>query len=183
MGPRLRGDDSVMYHVYILASRPYGTLYIGVTNNLGYRLQLHRAGQGSEFVKQYNVRRLVYVEPYENAEDAIRREKQLKKMESRLEDQTDRRGQSGMARPQSFDRVNVLARSLSVVRGRFVVPAQAGTHKPRIRIRAKSAKRDYGLAAPKRHGVWVPAFAGTTMWIPHAGTTKAGLACARKTVQ
>ena len=68
-----------MYHVYILASRPYGTLYIGVTNNLSYRLQSHRAGQGSEFVKQYNVHRLVYVETYENAEDAIRREKQLKK--------------------------------------------------------------------------------------------------------
>jgi len=68
-----------MYHVYILASRPHGTLYIGVTNNLSYRLQLHRAGQGSEFVKQYGVHRLVDVEPYESAEDAIRREKQLKK--------------------------------------------------------------------------------------------------------
>jgi putative endonuclease len=79
MGPRLRGDDLVMYHVYILASRRHGTLYVGVTDNLSYRLQLHRAGQGSEFVKKYNVHRLVYVEPYENAEDAISREKQLKK--------------------------------------------------------------------------------------------------------
>jgi putative endonuclease len=79
MGPRLRGDDSVMYYVYILASRPHGTLYIGVTNNLSYRLELHRTGRGSEFVRQYNVHRLVYVEPYNNAEDAIRREKQLKK--------------------------------------------------------------------------------------------------------
>jgi putative endonuclease len=68
-----------MYYVYILASRRYGTLYIGVTNNLSSRLELHRSGKGSEFVKKYRVHRLVYVEPFENAEDAIRREKQLKK--------------------------------------------------------------------------------------------------------
>ncbi len=68
-----------MYHVYILASRRYGTLYIGVTNNLQTRIEQHRIGLGSEFVKKYAVHRLVYVEPYENAEDAIRREKQLKK--------------------------------------------------------------------------------------------------------
>jgi putative endonuclease len=34
---------------------------------------------GSEFVNKYKVHRLVYVEPYEKAEDAIRREKQMKK--------------------------------------------------------------------------------------------------------
>ena len=68
-----------MYYVYILASRRHGTLYIGVTNNVQNRLELHRIGLGSQFVKKYNVHRLVYVEPYENAEDAIRREKQLKK--------------------------------------------------------------------------------------------------------
>ena len=68
-----------MYYVYMLASRRYGTLYIGVTSNLGVRMEQHRLGQGSEFVKKYAVHRLVYVEPYENAEDAIRREKQLKK--------------------------------------------------------------------------------------------------------
>ena len=68
-----------MYYVYILASRRHGTLYIGVANNLQTRLEQHRIGLGSEFVKKYRVHRLVYVEPYENAEDAIRREKQLKK--------------------------------------------------------------------------------------------------------
>jgi putative endonuclease len=50
-----------------------------VTNNLRARLEQHRLGLGSEFVKQYKVHGLVYVEPYENAEAAIRREKQLKK--------------------------------------------------------------------------------------------------------
>jgi putative endonuclease len=68
-----------MYYVYMLASRRYGTLYIGVTNDLRNRLEQHRRGLGSKFVKQYAIHRLVYVEPYENAEDAIRREKQLKK--------------------------------------------------------------------------------------------------------
>jgi putative endonuclease len=68
-----------MYYVYMLASRRYGTLYIGVTNDLRNRLEQHRLGLGSKFVKQYAVHRLVCVEPYENAEDAICREKQLKK--------------------------------------------------------------------------------------------------------
>jgi putative endonuclease len=53
-----------MYYVYILASRRHGTLYIGVTNSLQKRLEEHRSGQGSEFVKAYGVYRLVYVEPY-----------------------------------------------------------------------------------------------------------------------
>jgi predicted GIY-YIG superfamily endonuclease len=39
------------YYVYILASGRYGTLYIGVTNNLRTRLDQHRTGRGSEFVK------------------------------------------------------------------------------------------------------------------------------------
>ena len=83
--PRRRGPITIggrfvaQYFVYILASRRHGTLYIGVTNNLRTRLEQHRIGLGSEFVKKYGVHRLVYVEPYENAEDAIRREKQLKK--------------------------------------------------------------------------------------------------------
>ena len=89
MGPRLRGDDSnigcahrwtiMAYYVYILASRRHGTLYIGITNDLRKRLKQHRLGLGSEFVRKYAVYHLVYVESYENAEDAICREKQLKK--------------------------------------------------------------------------------------------------------
>jgi putative endonuclease len=67
------------YYVYILASRRHGTLYIGVTNNLPFRIQQHRLGQGSEFVRRYGVHRLVYVETYGTAREAISREKQLKK--------------------------------------------------------------------------------------------------------
>jgi putative endonuclease len=66
------------YWVYILTSRPNGTLYIGVTNNLQKRLEQHRAGLGSEFVKKYSVYQLVYVEGFVSPKDAIAREKQLK---------------------------------------------------------------------------------------------------------
>ena len=67
------------FWVYILASRRGGTLYIGVTNDLAKRLEQHRLGLGSKFVRQYGVFRLVYVETFDSPMDAIRREKQLKK--------------------------------------------------------------------------------------------------------
>ncbi|HJS61458.1 MAG TPA: GIY-YIG nuclease family protein [Pseudolabrys sp.] len=67
------------YHVYILASRRHGTLYIGVTNDLRRRMEEHRVGLGSEFVKQYRVTRLVHVETFDDPESAITREKRLKK--------------------------------------------------------------------------------------------------------
>ena len=51
-----------MYYIYMLASRRHGTLYIGVTNDLAKRMEQHRLGLGSEFVKKYRVHRLVYVE-------------------------------------------------------------------------------------------------------------------------
>jgi putative endonuclease len=69
----------VPYHVYILASKRYGTLYIGITNDVRRRLEEHRLGKGSVFVKQYGVTRLVHVETFDDPESAIRREKQLKK--------------------------------------------------------------------------------------------------------
>mgnify|MGYP001146923287 FL=1 len=67
-----------MYHVYILARRNHGTLHIGVTNSLRTRLEQHRRGEGSMFVRQYGANRLVYVEAYERPDEAIDREKQLK---------------------------------------------------------------------------------------------------------
>ncbi len=64
--------------MYILASRHHGTLYIGVTNSIRRRLEQHRSGQGSRFVSQYRVFRLVHLEIYPTAREAIAREKQLK---------------------------------------------------------------------------------------------------------
>jgi len=67
------------YYVYILASRRYGTLYMGITNNLARRLEQHRSGAVSSFTREYGVHDLVYVEVFDDPENAIVREKQLKK--------------------------------------------------------------------------------------------------------
>jgi putative endonuclease len=68
-----------MYYVYILASRPNGTLYIGVTNDLIRRVHEHQTGAVGGFTKRHGVHRLVYFEATESIESAIRREKRLKK--------------------------------------------------------------------------------------------------------
>ncbi|MEH3103086.1 MAG: GIY-YIG nuclease family protein [Sphingomonas phyllosphaerae] len=65
--------------VYILASRPHGTLYIGVTSNLLGRLIQHRNGTFEGFTARYHVTRLVWYETADTMEAAIQREKQLKK--------------------------------------------------------------------------------------------------------
>lgn len=65
------------YYVYIMASSS-GTLYIGVTNDVGDRCWMHKAGEGSEFTRRYKVDRLVYYECYRYVKTAIAREKQLK---------------------------------------------------------------------------------------------------------
>jgi putative endonuclease len=64
--------------VYILASPNGRALYIGVTTDLGRRLEEHRRGL-SIHTGQYNITRLVYLESFDAAPDAIAREKQLKK--------------------------------------------------------------------------------------------------------
>ncbi len=71
------GNDAYMW-VYILASRRNGTLYIGVTGDLHKRMTDHREGRGSAFTRKYGVTRLVHVEGYSSALDAIQREKRLK---------------------------------------------------------------------------------------------------------
>ena len=65
--------------VYILASGVRGTLYIGVTSDLGARLYQHRNGVTRGFVGQYGVYRLVRYEMVDDMDSAISREKQLKR--------------------------------------------------------------------------------------------------------
>jgi putative endonuclease len=67
------------FYVYILASRIGGTLYIGVTNDLVRRVAEHRLKSVKSFTKKYGVDRLVYFEQFDDAENAIRCEKLLKK--------------------------------------------------------------------------------------------------------
>jgi putative endonuclease len=66
------------YWVYILASRPGGTLYIGVTNDLIRRIFEHREGVVRGFTERYGVKMLVYYEEHATVEAAIRREKNIK---------------------------------------------------------------------------------------------------------
>jgi putative endonuclease len=67
------------YYVYILASQKYGTLYIGITNNLLTRVYQHKEGLVTGFTKKYNVHQLVYFEIHYDVREAILREKRLKK--------------------------------------------------------------------------------------------------------
>ena len=65
-------------YVYILASKPNGTLYIGVTSDLARRVYQHREGAVEGFAKRHDVARLVYYEQHADIRDAIQREKNLK---------------------------------------------------------------------------------------------------------
>ncbi len=71
------------YSVYLMASRPNGTLYVGVTNHLAARALQHRNGSGSSFTARYGVKMLVWYEHYSDVREAIAREKQVKKWERR----------------------------------------------------------------------------------------------------
>ena len=67
------------FYVYILASKVGGTLYVGVTNDLIRRVAEHRLKVMEGFTEKYDVVRLVYFEQFDDSENAIRREKRLKK--------------------------------------------------------------------------------------------------------
>jgi putative endonuclease len=64
--------------VYIVTNRPNGTLYVGVTSNLPRRIWEHREGVVEGFTRRYRLKRLVYVERYEDIASAIQRETNLK---------------------------------------------------------------------------------------------------------
>jgi len=65
--------------VYIMASKPNGTLYIGVTSDLPKRAWEHKNDIVDGFTRKYRVHRLVYYELHDDMLSAITREKQLKK--------------------------------------------------------------------------------------------------------
>ena len=67
------------YYVYILASKKNGVLYIGMTNDLRKRVFEHKNNLIDGFTKRYNVNKLVYFELTNQPQDAINREKRLKK--------------------------------------------------------------------------------------------------------
>ena len=64
--------------VYMMASRPGGATYVGVTSDLHRRVLQHRTGKGSSFAARYQVHRLVWYEWHDRMDEAIFREKQIK---------------------------------------------------------------------------------------------------------
>jgi putative endonuclease len=64
--------------VYIMCNKQDGVLYIGVTSDIVKRVYEHKNGFVDGFTKQYNLKNLVYYEIYDDIEEAIKREKQLK---------------------------------------------------------------------------------------------------------
>jgi putative endonuclease len=67
------------FYVYILASQKNGTLYIGSTDDISYRIWNHKEGRGAAFTRKYNVKRLVWYEIHETRDSAKIREYQMKK--------------------------------------------------------------------------------------------------------
>ena len=65
-------------YVYMLASRRYGTLYVGVTSDLVRRARQHREKLADGFTKRYSVKILVWYEIHFDILEAIKREKQIK---------------------------------------------------------------------------------------------------------
>ncbi len=67
-----------MFFVYLLASRPHGTLYVGTTDNLLRRVWEHKTKSAPGFTAKYRVDRLVWFEAHETLKSALVQEKRIK---------------------------------------------------------------------------------------------------------
>jgi putative endonuclease len=67
------------YYVYIMARAKNSTLYVGVTNDLVRRVYEHKEGVADGFTKKYSTKMLVYFEVHEDVNEAIKKEKLVKK--------------------------------------------------------------------------------------------------------
>jgi putative endonuclease len=67
------------FWVYIVTNRNHSVLYLGVTNSLSRRIWEHREGTGANFPAAYRCSKLIYYEHYTNVDEAIVREKQIKR--------------------------------------------------------------------------------------------------------
>ena len=69
---------SKQYYVYIMTNKHNTVLYTGITNNLIRRVYEHKEKLVAGFTKKYNITKLVYYEVFDDPENAISREKQIK---------------------------------------------------------------------------------------------------------
>jgi putative endonuclease len=73
-----KGKETRVFYVYLLASKPHGTLYIGITSDLLKRVFEHKSKAVPGFTSRYEIDKLVWFEAHDSVESAIRREKQIK---------------------------------------------------------------------------------------------------------
>ena len=66
------------YYVYIMTNKHNKVLYTGITNDLKRRVYQHKEKLVNGFTKKYNITKLVYYEVFQDPENAILREKQIK---------------------------------------------------------------------------------------------------------
>ncbi|TSC94965.1 MAG: excinuclease ABC subunit C [Parcubacteria group bacterium Athens1014_10] len=66
------------YHIYIITNQRGTVFYTGITNNIVRRVYEHKEKLADGFTKKYNINKLVYSEEFNNPEEAIMREKQIK---------------------------------------------------------------------------------------------------------
>jgi putative endonuclease len=79
LDPKREGPVPTSSFVYILASKPNGTLYVGVTNDLARRVGEHKAKLVPGFTRKYGVNLLVYFETFDSILEARAREHALKR--------------------------------------------------------------------------------------------------------
>ena len=77
--PYYQYREERVYSVYIMASKPHGTLYIGVTGDIVTRITQHKSGEIHGFTRRYGVKTLVWFEYFGEIDTAIQREKTMKK--------------------------------------------------------------------------------------------------------
>lgn len=67
------------FYVYMMANKPYGTIYKGVTSNLVTRVAQHKEGTFKGFTEKYDIKLLVWYKECGGAEEALKFEKRLRK--------------------------------------------------------------------------------------------------------
>ena len=75
------------HFVYILASRPSGALYVGLTNDLRTRVEQHRSGAVPGHTAVYKIRTLVWFEEHDEFKAATERERRIKRWRRSWKDQ------------------------------------------------------------------------------------------------
>ncbi|AXP81685.1 GIY-YIG nuclease superfamily protein [Mariniflexile rhizosphaerae] len=68
-----------VYYIYIMTNKKNGVIYIGMSGNINQRINQHKKKYSKGFTNKYNLDILVYYEKFDSPNEAIKREKQIKK--------------------------------------------------------------------------------------------------------